>query len=102
MVIGRPRQRGALRELLVTEVVCLPDAGGRRMAARVAGQLAKKTAADYLGVSALAGPLGLSRGYLPVGPRGTNVTVCALQPSLPLDPASYSSWTPSMGDLELF
>ena len=72
------------------------------MAARVAGQLAKKTAADYLGVSALAGPLGLSHGYLPVGPRGTNVTVCALQPSLPLDPAGYSSWTPSMGDLELF
>ncbi len=102
LVIGRPRRRGALNELLITEVVCLPDAGGGRIAARVAGQLAKKTDADYLGVSALSGPLNLSRGYFPAGPRGTNVTVCALQPLLPVDPARYSSWSASMGDLELF
>ncbi len=102
LVIGRPRKRGGLVELLVSEVVTLPDDRSRRLAVRAAGRLARQTSADYSAVSALTEPLGPRHGYLPVGPRGTNVTVCALRPDLAVDPADYSYWTASMGDLELF
>ena len=102
LVIGRPRVRGGLNDLLITEVIATAGSGGRRLAARAARGLARQTRADYVGVSALRGPLGLRNGYLPVGSKGIRITVCPLQPSLPVDPRSYEGWSAAIGDLELF
>lgn len=102
LVVGRSSRRGELNELLVTDVVTLPDAASRRLAGRLAVQLARETAADYVAVSALGEELGLAGGFVPVGQRGPNLTVRPLRDGLDVDPRDFAAWAASFGDLELF
>ena len=102
LVICRTSRRGALDELLVTDVVALPDARSRRLAARLTRQLAKETGADYVAASGMAETLGLADCYIPVGQKGPNMTVRPLKDGLVPDTRSFASWGASFGDLELF
>ncbi len=102
LIIGRPRSRGGLTELLIAEVVASPTRRGSAAAARVAAQLASRVGADYVAVSGLGDTFGLRLGYVPVGRRGIDVTLRPLHPSLPVDPTSWAGWAAGIGDLELF
>lgn len=102
LIIGRPRYRGGLIELLLTEVIATPGRRGRALAACVAQELAREVGADYLAVSGLGDTFGLRFGYVSVGPRGIDVTLLPLRPSLPVDPTTWAGWAAGIGDLELF
>ena len=102
LVIARPSRRGELNELLITDLVMLPDRGSRSLAAGIARRLAAETEADYIGASGFGHALGMANGYLSVGQRGPNLTVRPLRDGLQPDPRQFSSWGAGFGDLELF
>lgn len=102
LVVGRLLMRQGLVEVWLTEVVASPGRRGRALAARAAARLACQTRADYVVVSALGETPGVRRGYLPLGRRGTDVTVRVLMSDLPLDPTSWAGWAAGIGDFELF
>jgi hypothetical protein len=102
LVIARSSRRGALNELLVTDVVTSPDRGSRRLAAGIARGLAAEAKADYIAVSAFGDALGASNGYWSIGQRGPNMTVRPLREGLAPDPRVFASWGAAFGDLELF
>jgi hypothetical protein len=102
LVIARSSRRGELNELLITDVVNLPDRGSRRLAAGIARGLAADAKADYIAVSALGDTLGAGNGYWSVGQRGPNMTVRPLREGLTPDPRVFACWGAAFGDLELF
>ena len=105
LVVFRSRQRGALRELRVCELVVGPTVEARRNGRVLLGRLAG--AADVDVVIALrragvaAGVLG-GAGYVPVPRTGPIVTAYPLNVAEGLDPTVLGSWGASIGDLELF
>ena len=102
LVICRSSRRGNLNELLVTDVVTLPDAGSRRLASKIIGRLAREASADYVALSGLDAVLGIGSGFLPVGQRGPNMTVRLLGQQLTADVTQFGAWAATFGDLELF
>jgi len=102
LAVCRVSRRGSLKELLVCDLVVLPDPGSRRLAARIVGRLAREASVDYVAVSGLGTCLGLSSGFVPVGNRGRDLTVRHLESRLAVDPTTFSAWAASFGDLELF
>lgn len=102
LAICRISRRGDLRELLVADVVTLPDSRSRRLASQIVGRLARETHADYVVASGLKTEFTWPTGFLPVGRRGPNFTVRPLRPTPAIDPTALSAWAATFGDLELF
>ena len=106
VIIARPRMRGKLREITLSEILCTPDTRGIRIASSLIGHIAKLSDADYL--AACAAPGSSERrvlryaGFIPFSMSGPHFTVRLLDPGFTPDPTLWSSWRLSIGDLEVF
>ncbi len=107
-LILRPRARGRLREVLVTEILALPGRAGQRAAADLLRQIGTRIEADHLtAVASRQTPerKALRRaGFLPVlfgGPRLVVRTLADSGSRFP-DPTHQSAWRLSAGALEIF
>lgn len=97
--LGRVRRRGPLTELTLGEVLTAPgDADAARRVLRAAARGGTDVVTAHL---PRATATGLRAGYVAPPRRGISLTTRPLQ-ALPLDPASPSSWSLSLGDLEVF
>ncbi|HEX7134178.1 MAG TPA: GNAT family N-acetyltransferase [Iamia sp.] len=103
VAVGRPRARGPLAELTLSEV--LVRAGDRAAARRVLGEVVRGSGCDHVAAvigldPALAGAFR-SQGFLPLPGQGMVLTTRPLRPVAP-DPRLLSSWAFALGDLEVF
>ncbi len=105
LVIARGRVRGRFREVTISELLVTPSIRGVQIARSLLAELASRTDADYLAACAATGTserIALARaGFLPVPRIGPHFTARRLS-SAGLDPARWSNWRCSIGDLELF
>jgi GNAT superfamily N-acetyltransferase len=106
VVIARSRRRGRWRELSVCELVAGPGERGIDIGARLLRRLLADVEADY---AVACGARGTAErrvlrgaGFLPVPGLGPRFTVRVLEEGLAVDPARWSSWRLSVGDMELF
>jgi len=106
VIIARPRIRGKLRELTLSEILCTPDTKGIKIASSLIGHIATLSDADYL--AACAAPGSTERqvlrraGFIPFSFKGPHFTVRTLGAGLIPDPTVWTSWRLSIGDLEIF
>lgn len=106
VVIFRCRTRSGRREVSLSEVLVGDGSGDIKDAARLVREIAGRTAADYLIACAAPGTpqrrvLGKA-GFLPPIPVGPIFTVRTLSGSEAPDLLRWSSWSCSVGDVELF
>ena len=101
LAIGRPRRRGRLRELTLSEVLVRPgDSGGAR---RLLGR-ARRSGMDHVAAHFAEGTpcrrVGATSGFLRA-PIGMTLVARVLNDTT-VDPSQPSSWRLSVGDLEVF
>jgi GNAT superfamily N-acetyltransferase len=99
---ARPRLRGALRELTLSEILTVP--GDRATLRRVLTTAARASGCDHVATH-LPGAdrgVGLSAGYLGWPGVGMGLVARPLREGLAPDPLLPTSWQWSLGDLEVF
>jgi glycosyltransferase involved in cell wall biosynthesis/GNAT superfamily N-acetyltransferase len=104
VAIGRPRARGRLAELTLSEVIVRP--GDRSAADEVLGAVIRASGCDHVATVVRPG-LGLAgvhraHGFLPVPGRGGMVLTVRPIGAVAPDPRRPSSWSLALGDLEVF
>lgn len=101
LAIGRPRRRGGLRELTLSELLVRP--GDTDAARRILGRL-RRSGCDHIAAHFSPGSAGAKiarrAGYLRA-PMGMTLTTRVLGDP-PVDPRSLRNWRLSVGDLEVF
>jgi GNAT superfamily N-acetyltransferase len=106
LLIFRKRIRKNFRELSMSEIVMSPNDAGIAIARRLLKEIAFESGAHYMIATAAAGTEQIkvlrSCGFLPTGKIGPVLTVRMLNPPTGPDPLTWSSWSCSIGDLELF
>jgi hypothetical protein len=107
VLIARRRRRRKMMELTLAEVMVSNDPAGIKAAAKLLRQAAAGTPCQYIAGS-VASPSPERKalrkaGFLPFSFKGPWVTVRPLaKQALSQDPLAWTSWRPSLGDLELF
>lgn len=105
LVVARPVCRGALRALLVCELLATPDRVGASIARELLRGLASLAQADYVSACVKPGTLEAQilgqSGFLPAGRRGPVIIMRSLGTGLDNPPAPLRSWRLSFGDLEV-
>lgn len=103
MAFARPRRRGALTELTLSEL--LVDTSDARAAGRLLRAVAAQSGCDHVATHLAPGtPLaaaGLRAGYLTAPRSGMTLIANPRRPVAP-DPLRWVSWRLSLGDLEVF
>ena len=101
LAIGRPRRRGGLSELTLSEVLVRPgDSRTARRLLRAVSSSGCDHVATHSSVPAVRSALR-SSGFLPV-PRAGMVLTAFPRAPLPVDPCDAQSWRLSLGELEVF
>jgi GNAT superfamily N-acetyltransferase len=102
VAFARPRLRGALRELTLSEVLVVP--GDRRTLRRLLTRAARGSGCDHVATHLTAADraAGLACGYVTWPGIGMGLVTRPLRDGLAPDPLSPSSWQWSLGDLEVF
>jgi GNAT superfamily N-acetyltransferase len=95
---ARPRRRGALTELMLSQVVVRP---GDTAAARAVLRAARSGGSDHVVAHLGQGLPRRSTGYVSVPRWGIGLVANPRRP-LPVDPLHLASWDLSLGDLEVF
>jgi GNAT superfamily N-acetyltransferase len=106
-VVFRYKERGALLELRICELLVGRGGQSRRMARALLDRVCKEGLADYVSIMAAASTADqrvvLRSGFLPAFRLGPILTVRPLQSGMSgVDPLQRGSWRLSIGDLELF
>lgn len=107
LIVLRARQRGALREARLCDIVVGPTRRSKAALRRLLRHVPSVTDVDVViamasGRSALHQSL-LRSGYLPAPRTGPILTTYPFPPASALpDPTDLSSWGASIGDLEIF
>jgi GNAT superfamily N-acetyltransferase len=98
LAFARPRVRGRLSELMLSQLVVRP---GDTAAARAVLRSARLGGTDHVVAHLGQGLPGRSAGYLTVPRWGIRLVANPRRP-LPVDPLQLASWDLSLGDLEVF
>ena len=104
LAFARPRQRGMLRELTLSELLTVP--GDRSTLRRLLLGAARDSGCDHVAThladDGVSRAVGLSAGYLTWPGVGMGLVARPLRDGLSPDPLSPASWRWSLGDLEVF
>jgi hypothetical protein len=101
LAIGRPRRRGTLRELTLSEVLVRPrDRSGARRVLAAARRSGMDHVAGHFAEGTAARSVATSRGFFRA-PHGMTLTAKFLSDG-PADPLRMGNWRLSVGDLEVF
>lgn len=101
LAFARPRRRGRLSELMLSQVIVRPgDTAAARAVLRAAGSSGSDHVVAHVGEGGQGLP-GRSAGYLTVPRWGIRLVANPCRP-LPVDPLRLSNWDLSLGDLEVF
>ena len=106
LLMMRARQRGAVRELRICDLIVGPTTEARRNARVLLGRVARVADVDVVIVMrppALPAHVLVQAGYLPAPHTGPILTTYPLPAAAGLpDPCRLARWSASVGDLELF
>lgn len=106
LVVFRQRRRRGMKELTITELLLSRGTEGVRCGSSLVRQLIDNSGADYAVASAVRQTVErttlLKSGFFPWSIPGPRLTVRTLGADVQPDPSAWSSWRPSIGDLELF
>jgi GNAT superfamily N-acetyltransferase len=102
VAFARPRLRGALTELTLSQLVVHPsDPRAAARLLRAAAHAGCDHVATHLTSGTAAAAAGLRCGYLPAARQGMTLVANPRRPVSP-DPTRLTSWQLSLGDLEVF
>jgi hypothetical protein len=102
VAFARPRLRGALTELTLSQVIVHPaDPRAAARLLRAAAHAGSDHVATHLTPGTSVAAAGLRCGYLPAGRQGMTLVANPRRPVTP-DPTRLDSWRLTLGDLEVF